>query len=284
MSPIPGGRPARSLFAALLLGNLALLTWQVRIGESRFPGGDRLAAVVAVSRGGLAVALRSLGERFDAAFDPAGLRAERNRARDRLARLEWELTVQRGLLDRARGFTVLDREMFDVGEPLEAEVVGFGADPFDRSLTVNRGSEHGVFGGAPVMAAQGLVGRVIRVARASSQVALLTDPSSSAAALTAQSRTPGVVRPALGDSEEPMAVLALDFVSVGHRIAVGEKVISSGVDRLFPKGLPIGEVSAVRSGSGMLAGVWIVPLADFKTLERVFILPPVPDAGPWASR
>ncbi len=281
---MPEGRSGRGLFAFFLLGNIVLLTWQVRIGESRFPGGDQVAAAVAVSRGGVAFLLRETGERIGAAIDPGGLRAERDRYRNRVARLEWELTVQRGLLGRAQGFTALDRELFDFGEPLEAEVVGFGADAFDRSVTVNRGSEHGVFGDAPVMAAEGLVGRVIRVAPRTSQVELLTDPASGPAALTVDSRTPGIVRAALPDPARAESALSLDYVSVGHRIAVGEMVISSGVDRMFPKGLPIGMVSAVRPGIGVTAVVEISPLADFVALERVFILPPVPEAGPWASR
>ncbi len=275
------GPSARGLFAVLLLGNLAVLTWRVRIDSRGLPGADRAAAVLAGSRNAVHSLAGSLRVRVDAALDPAGVRAERDRYRDRIARLEWELTVQRGLLDRARGFTTLDRELFDVGEPLEAEIAGLGAGPFDRSLTLNRGSDHGVFGDAPVMAAEGLVGRVVRVAPRTSQVDLLTAPESAVAALTASSRSPGIVRAAPADAG---GALSLDYVSIGHGVAVGETVISSGADRLFPKGLPIGVVSAIDSGNAMLVEIWVEPLVDMERLERVFILPPVPPGGPWASR
>ena len=66
---------------------------------------------------------------------------------------------------------------------------------------------------------------------------------------------------------------------VGQAIAIGEEVISSGLDQLYPKGLLVGRVAAVHEGAGLLLAIAVEPAVDFNTLERVFVLPRQADFG-----
>lgn len=211
---------------------------------------------------------------LDVILDSDGLREEQEALRARLARMEWELTVAQGLLARAEGLHPLDFDAFDLGEPTPAEVVAISASRLDTTLTLNRGGTHGIRRGAPVMAASGLAGRIVAVGSFSSQLELLTAATSGVAALTSGGRARGVIRAAAGEGAE----LVLDYVPAGAAVEVGELVVSSGLDRMVPKGLVIGSVVRVRRGTGLLLDVGVRPAVDFERLERVFILPPVPAA------
>jgi rod shape-determining protein MreC len=253
----------------VLAANFLGLTFQVRSGIS-FPIREGLAAVFGGGQTFVVDTTRAVASWAATVRDAQEMRTVTDRLRERVARLEWELTVQRGMLERARGFTSLDAEAMDLGEPVSGEVVGISASPLDRTVTVNRGSRHGIEPDAPVMATDGLVGRVVAVGPTVSQVELLSSSTAAVAVITSESRTRGVVRAA---NEGETSVYLLHFVPVGQQIAAGEEVISSGLDRLFPKGLLVGRVSAVHEGAGLLLEVVIEPAVDFGTLERVFVLP-----------
>ena len=273
----PRNRGHGILLGIVLAANFLGLTLQVRTGVPlRVQEG--LAAVLGGGQSLVVNSTRAVSSWAETVGEAHEMRTARDALRDRVARLEWELTVQRGMLARARGFTSLDAEAMDLGEPISGEIVGVSASPLDRTVTVNRGSRHGVERDAPVMAASGLVGRVVAVGPTVSQVELLTSSTAAAAVITSSSRTRGVVRAAAG--EDGGSGFRLRFVPVGQAISLGEEVISSGLDRLFPKGLLVGRVSAVHEGTGLLLEIIIEPAVDFDTLERVFVLPRPDDAAP----
>ncbi len=250
--------------------NFLGLTYQFRTGTD-IPVRNALTTVFGGAQQLVASGFRTAGDWAGAIREAREGRGRRDDLRSRLARKEWELTVMRGLLARAEGLTALDREEFALREPIAGEVVGVGASPLDRTLTVNRGSSHGVRRDSPVMAASGLVGRVVSVGILSSQVEVITGARSGVAALTSENRTRGIIH----RSTQPVEAgedLILDYVPVGQRVDVGELVISSGLDQLFPKGLVVGEVVRVSEGSGMLLEVGVRAAVDFDTLERVFVL------------
>ena len=265
--------------AIVLAANFLGLTFQVRTGVN-FPVRDGLVAAFGGGQNLLANSTRVFSSWVDTVRDAQGTREARDQLRDRVARLEWELTVQRGMLERARGFTSLDAAAMDLGEPVAAEIIGISASPLDRAVTVNRGTRHGIERDAPVMAATGLVGRVVTVGPTISHIELLSSSTAAVAAITGVSRTRGVVRAAANGDQDGR--LRLDFVPVGQRVGVGEDVISSGLDGLFPKGLLVGRVSRVHEGAGLLLEIAVEPAVDFDSLERVFVLPRPPhaDAAP----
>lgn len=268
--------------ALVLTANFLGLTFHVRTGSHNSVVRDGLMTVLAGGQDAVTGAARGVWSLGGAVSDARGVRDERDQLARRVARLEWELTVERGMRARARGFTEFDAESFGVGEPVPAEVIGFAASPLDRSITVNRGRIHGVRADSPVMSASGLLGRLVAAAPNAGQVELLLAPTAAAAALTAESRVPGIVRAARFSEDEGDA-LRLDYVPVGQNVVVGEEVISSGLDGMYPKGLPIGRVVRVRRGAGMLLDILVEPAADFDSLERVFLLDPVEAPFPEVS-
>lgn len=265
-----GKRGHGILLGIVLAANFLGLTFQVRT-EMGVPVREGLAAVFGDGQSLVVGSTRAVFSWAESLSDAHEMRVDRNELRDRVARLEWELTVQRGMLERTRGFTSLDAAAMDLGEPVSGEVVGISASPLDRTVTVNRGSRHGLERNSPVMAASGLVGRITTVGPGVSQVELLSSSTAAVAVITSSGRTRGVVRSAAG--EEGASGYRLHFVPVGQEIAIGEEVISSGLDRLFPKGLLVGRVSAVHEGAGLLLEIAVEPAVDFDTLERIFVLP-----------
>ncbi|MBO4793853.1 MAG: rod shape-determining protein MreC [Deltaproteobacteria bacterium] len=155
---------------------------------------------------------------------------------------------------------------------LQARVIADDSTSWFRSVMLDKGSSDGVVMGAPVVVAEGVVGRVIRVAPHAARVLLITDASSALSALVQKSRARGVLRGAGG-------VLTMAFALVQNTIAVGDLVITSGQGGVFPKGIPVGTVARVeRRNYDMFQTVVVTPNVDFSRLEEVLILKP-DDAG-----
>jgi rod shape-determining protein MreC len=149
---------------------------------------------------------------------------------------------------------------------LPAQVIAVDASSWFRTVLIDKGDTDGIREGMPVVAAEGIVGRVIRSAPRESRVLLLTDASSAVASLVQRNRTRGVVR-GQGD------ILTLDFVLRQKDIEVGDRIVTSGTGGVFPKGLVIGEVTrTAREKYGLFQTVTVAPAVDFARLEEVLVL------------
>lgn len=147
-----------------------------------------------------------------------------------------------------------------------ASVVGEDGYPWFRTVVVDRGTSSGIVEGAPVVAASGVVGQVVRVAPDSSRVLLFTDPASSISGVIQRSRARGVVRGRGGGRA------ALEFTLREEDVKVGDMVVTSGIGGIFPKGIPIGEVTVVRKGEyGVFQTIEIRPAVDLARLEEVLV-------------
>lgn len=151
---------------------------------------------------------------------------------------------------------------------LPARVIAEDATNWFQTVVIDKGAKQGVSEGMPVVVAEGVVGRVIRVAPWQSRVLLITDASSAVAALVQSSRTRGVCR---GRGEN----LSFEFVLRQDRIAVGDRVVTAGTGGVFPKGIPVGIASEVHYDEfGLFQRVELLPMVDFARLEDVLILLP----------
>ena len=151
-------------------------------------------------------------------------------------------------------------------ETLPARVIAEDATSWFRTVTIDKGSERGVVEGMPVVVAEGVVGRVVRSSPRFARVLLITDASSAVASLLQSNRARGICR---GNGER----LVFDFVLRQEEISVGDRVVTSGMGGVFPKGLVVGEVTSVdRQKFGLFQAVEVLPAVDFSHLEEVLVL------------
>lgn len=196
-----------------------------------------------------------------------GVRRENSELRTRLAESEDENLQLRealrssGQLDRIAKM----REEYDV-PMVRAELVGLDASTWFRSVLIDRGQNHKVHSGMPLISDQGLVGLVTATSRNAAKAMLLLDRQSAVSAVVQRSRDRGVVR-GTGDG------LVFEFVGRDADIAPGDVLITSGLGGVFPKGLRIGVVSSVEEASAQLQREANAdPVVDFNRLEQVFVM------------
>jgi rod shape-determining protein MreC len=179
-------------------------------------------------------------------------------------------------LENVRLRRFLDYRQTLPGPVLTAQVVGW--DPGSaRTITIDRGASDGVTKSRGVLTPDGVVGRVIEASGHAARVLLVTDGNSGVAGLVQRTRAHGIVH---GTRE---GGCALKNVKRTEDVQVGDLVVTSGLDGIFPKGLVIGKVTAVdKKGQGLFQNAEVVPGADLARLEEVLVpLDPVPvEEGP----
>ena len=146
-----------------------------------------------------------------------------------------------------------------------ARVIGASAGTASRTIEIDRGERDGIHRNQPVITPDGAVGKVIEVYRNSAQVLLLTDKDSGVGAMLVESR----IQSPVGGTGEPM--LTMKYVPADDTVNVGEKIVTSGMDRIFPRDVPVGTVLEVKAGYPFKQ-VRVRPAARLDRLEEVFVL------------
>ena len=146
-----------------------------------------------------------------------------------------------------------------------ARVIGASAGTASRTIEIDRGERDGIHRNQPVITPDGAVGKVIEVYRDSAQVLLLTDKDSGVGAMLVESR----IQSPVGGTGEPM--LTMKYVPADDTVNVGEKIVTSGMDRIFPRDVPVGTVLEVKAGYPFKQ-VRVMPAARLDRLEEVFVL------------
>jgi rod shape-determining protein MreC len=151
-------------------------------------------------------------------------------------------------------------------ESIAASVVTSILDGQTCMMIVDRGSSDSVRRDLPVVAWGGAVGKVIATGSGYAKVQLLTDPNSGVAAVVQRSRAQGI---AVGRAE---AALDLIYVPLYSDVMHGDRVVTSGLDGIFPVGLGIGRVSAISEEPGAAQTIRLEPELDYGSVEEVLIL------------
>ncbi|OQY06943.1 MAG: rod shape-determining protein MreC [Desulfobacteraceae bacterium 4572_123] len=151
---------------------------------------------------------------------------------------------------------------------LAAEVISVDPSSWFKAVIIDKGSLDGVERGLPVVIRQGIAGQVVDVSSRYSKIMLIIDRNSSVDALVQRTRARGIIK------GEAMAGQCLfKYVLRKDDVRVGDTIVASGLDGVFPKGLPIGDVKeVVRRNSGVFQEVRVVPYVDFEKLEEVLVL------------
>jgi rod shape-determining protein MreC len=146
-----------------------------------------------------------------------------------------------------------------------ARVIGASAGTASQTIQLDRGERDGIRKNMGVITPDGVVGKVVEVYANASQVLLLTDKESGVGAMLADSR----IQSPVGGLGEPL--LTMKYVPNDDTVNVGERVITSGMDRIFPRDLPVGTISEIKPGNPFKQ-IRVKPAADLERLEEVIVL------------
>lgn len=196
-----------------------------------------------------------------------GTEAENEQLREENERLRLELAQMsnvRQMVERSRFFgPVRDQLQF---ETLLAGVI-WRSDLYTRRIVINAGTGSGVDYDSAVVTSQGIVGRVLAATPFSAEVELITNAGAAAGAVLDPSRLQGVVEGSGG------RLLTLNFIPNSEIVEPNQLVYTSGADRIYPKGLPIGRVVQAARG-GTYQQIRVEPLVDFSRLDEVMVVLP----------
>ncbi len=159
-------------------------------------------------------------------------------------------------------------------ETIAASIIQRSPPFLSTTFQLNAGRAHGVQRNAAVIRPEGIVGRVQALTKWSCEVQPITQTEAGAGAILSDTRTQGVVR---GQGND---LLRLDYIPISVPVRVGEFAYTSGADRIYPAGLPIGRVVSVTEGNHVHQHILLRPSADLSRLEEVLVVDPGQESPP----
>ncbi len=161
-----------------------------------------------------------------------------------------------------------------ISETAAAQVIGSSGSEQSRIIYIDKGSNDGLKTDMAVISPTGVVGKIIRVMPNTSQVLEINDQSSGVGAILEKSRLQGILKgTATGET-------IVHYIMSDEKVAVGEMVLTSGGDRIFPKALPIGRVVRVSPGPDTFLNIWVKPSARLDRLEQVLVITKIGEQQP----
>src|SRR5215469_11158606 len=196
-----------------------------------------------------------------------GVRAENRELKAEIERMRLEQVRMSQDADQARRLQALlgFKEQF-ISQTMAAQVIGFSGSEQSRSIYIDKGEKDGIKPDMAVVNATGIVGKVLHVYRSTSLVLLINDQTSGVGAILEKSRLQGILR------GTPAGEVVLEKVMSDETVQPGEKVLTSGGDQIFPKGLPIGTVTKVSAGPEVFLNVRVRPATNLSKLEEVLVI------------
>ncbi len=267
MAVLDTRKGAGYLFLAAIIGHIVLISAQINSRR----GVPVLEAVIfgtfAEVQRTVSSGLSSTRRVWDGYVSLRQVNAENEELKRQLADAQIELQQQRAMVDRSRGLERL-LELRDQSnlKMKAAEIIAAGATPDFRTVTIDKGTRDGLQSDMAVIAPGGVVGRVVMPSPRAAKVQLLIDRNAAVGAVVERSRAQGVV---LGGGDER---LRMEYVSEVADIVVGDTVMTSGIDGIFPKGFVIGTVDTVEKNGTAYKRILVKPALDFRSVEAVLVV------------
>jgi rod shape-determining protein MreC len=257
------------LFLAVLLGHVILISAQVN-SRSGVPVLESVTfGFFAEVQRGTSSIVTGLRRFWSGYVGLRHVRAENEALRRQLAEAQISLQEQRALADRSRGLEKLlelrDRTTLKTAA---AEIIASGASSEFKTVTIDKGSRQGLRTDMAVIAPAGIVGRIVVPSANAAKVQLLIDAQAAAGALIErrESRAQGLL---MGTGND---LLRMEHVSEVADVAVGDSVVTSGIEGIYPKGFIIGRVEVVEKKGPAYSRILVRPAVDFSSLEEVLVV------------
>jgi rod shape-determining protein MreC len=263
------------LFVAVTIAHIILISAQVNTKR----GVPMLEAVTfgifaEVQRGAGAV-VDGVTEGWEGYFALQQVRQENERLRQELGQLQIKLQQEQALARQSRSL----QDLLELRQATElrttaATVIAGGASADFRTITIDKGSQDGLRPDMAVISPEGVVGRIITPSARAAKVQLLIDRNAAAGGLIERSRAQGLV---IGTGDR----LRMEYVSGTADIKVGDRVVTSGIEGIYPaaasdgkypKGFVIGQIESIERGGRMFSSIVIRPSVDYSSLEDVLVV------------
>jgi rod shape-determining protein MreC len=192
---------------------------------------------------------------------------ENESLKQRLSQLEVALQRERALAEQTRVLqAMLDLKAETPFATTPAMVIASGASPEFRTMTLDKGSSQGLATDMAVLAPAGVVGRVILPTARAAKVQLIIDRNAAAAGLVERSRAQGVV---VGTGTDRMR---FEYVPGTADLKTGDRVVTSGMDGIYPKGFVLGQIESIERKAGEFSTVLVRPAVNLSALETVLVV------------
>ena len=161
-----------------------------------------------------------------------------------------------------------------ISKTVPAQVISTTGSEFSRAIYIDKGTKDGIATDMPVVTPDGIVGKVLRAFSNTSLVLLINDPTSGAGVILESSRLQGILK------GSPNGTTVMHNVMTDEKVSPGERIVTSGGDRIFPKGLPVGTVASVGPGPDLFLNIRVRPAATLNQLEEVLVITKMDERAP----
>lgn len=257
------------LFLAVLLGHIILISAQVNTKGGVPALEATVFGIFAEVQRGTSAVVSVISDVWSGYVGLRQVRSENEVLRKRLAETEVALQQQRALADRSHLLeNLLELRDRTTLKTTGAEIIAAGATPDFRTVTIDKGTREGLAADMAVIAPAGVVGRIVVPSASAAKVQLLVDRNAAAGAVIErrESRAQGVV---VGTGDR---LLRMEYVSEIADIVIGDVVVTSGIDGIYPKGFVIGRVETVEKTGSAFKTILVKPAVDFSSLEEVLVV------------
>jgi len=269
------------VLAAILFAQIIGLALQVRrptdAGETRL---IRLWAVSAVTPIESAVihSQEWVGNLWTTYIYLHGVRRENRELRAEIGQMKIEearLSEDARMARRIQSLLAFKEQYID--STIAAQVIGTSGSEQSRVLYIDKGSNDGITTDMAVITPSGIVGKIAQVFPDSAQVLPINDQFSGVGAALKDSRLQGILKGA------PNGATTLQYIMSDEKVVPGEEVVTSGGDRIFPKGLPVGKVVSSEPGKDLFLNIRVIPSARLDQLEEVLVVTKITEKMPDAK-
>ena len=265
------GKNPLIFFACIVLASLLLITASIRYGKGKLFFESVIVRVFSPAQSLFTQARTSVSDLLDHYFFLTEVSRENDRLLrevDQLTRRNsdlFEIIKQQERIKKLQGANKNGKV-----KSLTARVIGRDSTQWSKMIFIDKGTDDGIRGNVAVVTDAGIVGHIIHSTATTSKVLLITDSRSAVDSLFQKTRVPGVSTGTGGDLCE------VKFVPIDAELEVGDRVISSGLGGVFPKGRVLGTVvGVVKRKQELFQDVVIAPSVDLSRLEDVLVLLPV---------
>ena len=196
-----------------------------------------------------------------------GVRAENRQLKDQIEQMRLEqVRLSEDAAQAHRLQALLSFKEQFISKTVAAQVIGSSGSDLSRIVYIDKGENAGIKKDMAVITADGIVGKVLLVYPSVAQVLVINDQTSGVGAILEKSRLQGYLK---GKANGQIGLVG---VMSDEQVAPGERVLTSGGDQIFPKGLPAGTVTKVANGKDLFLNISVKPAADLNKLEEVLVL------------